>query len=102
MENNSKKSSGTIRTREDLSSTSSYGSPQQPTPKALKMADSEVSNETLLAILTEVRINTSFLLEANAQLRQDLDELKAGISMQNTLIEELKKTNPYFKLKLRV
>lgn len=101
MENNSKNSSGTIRTREDLSSTSSYGSPQQPTPKALKMADSEVTNETLLAILTEVRINTSSLLEANAQLRQDLDEVKAGLSMQNTLIEELKKDKSVLQTKVK-
>lgn len=89
---------GVRRTREDLSSISSTESSiASPRAKSQKMADHEeaesVTIETLFTVLMEVQRNTNALLLDNKSLRKDLDEVKAGLSMQNTLVEEMKKEN---------
>lgn len=103
MSMNSSKS-GVRRTREELSSTSSTESSLvSPQAKSQKMAEHKepVTIDTLFAILMEVQKNTSALLEDNNALRKDIDEAKGGLSMQNTLVEELRKENKHLKTEVQ-
>lgn len=76
------KTSGTRRTRDELSSTLSSESPVQ---KSRKMADSaeaeELSLETVYKVMKDIQQNTKALVNDNGVIRKK--EMKVGLSFQN-------------------
>lgn len=91
---------GKVRTRDELSSISSNESPQRPAAKVPKMAADPVSMDTILSIISDMKMNMKTLNETNALLNKELEEVKAGLSMQNSLVEELKREKAEMQTKV--